>query len=120
MLSPETGSLYTSLLAASSAFSSFGWVYMAIPVLVLLAAAILCSTPTCRTFWLFVSGAAAGIAALILVVVLAENTGPKVDKWIPLAANVAVCFGAVAGVLFFRVVHRFLRCGRMHNACPDI
>lgn len=119
MPSLGTSPIDASLVAASSIGLWLVWVYFGIPVLVLLTAAFLFSTRTCRVFWLFVSGAAVGIVALMIVIALMQNTGPAFDGWIPWAANVAVSIGAIVGVLSFRLVHELLRCGRMHDAGPE-
>jgi hypothetical protein len=103
------------LLASSPALSWFGCVYFGIPAVVLLTAAIVFSSRTCRLYWLVLSGAVVAGGAAVLVGAFAENRGPNFDDWLPVAINIAVCIGSVLGVLSFRIGHELLRRRKMQD-----
>ena len=94
-------------LAASRAFSPFGLVYVAIPVIVLLVAAGLASRQSGRPFWPIVCGAASAIVAVVLVVFIsAQHPNGVLDRNLAVAADSAACLGAVLGAVAFRGLRR--------------
>ena len=100
----------TSLVAASSAFSGFGLLLLSIPITVLIVSAKCLSPQTCRSLWLFVSGGTTAMAAVISIVVVAENRGPPPeDNRLATWVYVGACVGAVLGALGFRMVHRYVK-----------
>lgn len=98
------------LLAASSVFSWFGLLYFGTPIAILLISAKCLSTDACRPFWLLVAGCVAAIAALVLVIALADYSARGLtDDQLAWLANGAVCLGVVVGVVGFRIAFGVVR-----------
>ena len=90
------------LFAASTVFSLFGLVYVAIPVVVLVVGAWLVSRRSGRPFWAIVSAATAAVVGLFVMAwISGERREVLTDEQLAVAANAAACLGAAFGVAAF-------------------
>ena len=94
--------------AASTAFSLFGLLYVAIPVIVLLGAAWFAARTSRHLFWAIVCGGTAAVVGLfsaiagLATVAGLSGEGPLfIDRYLPVAANLGACLGAAVGVAAF-------------------
>ena len=98
--------------AASTAFSLFGLLYVAIPVIVLLVAARFAARTSRQLFWAIVCGATAAVLGLFAAVstlaaaahLSGEFAQVLIDRHLAFAANVGACLGSAVGVAAFVAV----------------
>ena len=91
---------YGSLpLGASTAFSFWGLLYVAIPVVVLLFAAWLVSRGKAHPLWPIVCGAMGGSVGIVLMAYISDqHPNGLLDRNLALSVNLSACLGAVTGV----------------------
>jgi uncharacterized membrane protein YeaQ/YmgE (transglycosylase-associated protein family) len=91
---------YGSLpLGASTAFSIWGLLYVAIPVLVLLFAAWFVSRGKVHSLWPIVCGAIGASVGIVLMASMSDqHPNGLLDRNLALSVNLSACLGAVLGV----------------------
>ncbi len=95
------------LIAASTAFSTIGLLFLGVPFLLIIFLSVSLATPTCRAFWLFVTGSLCFAVIFFVFIVIWLDHPPSYSRFTryqQLAiAYAAACLGAVTGILFQRL-----------------